>query len=435
MSDDVSSTTLRTEVQPFRGIRYDTDVAGDLSDLLCPPYDIISDAQRLELYGRSPYNMVRLEYALPETEDGDVYVRAAATFRHWLAKGVLRHDEAPALYVHDHAFEFRGQRHVRRGLIARLRLRPWYEGVYPHELTGTRAKQDRLDLMRACHASFSGPLGLYEDRDGIVAEALEDSLAGTFRQDVVEDGHSHTFRMLSDPDSIARIRKAFSDESIYIADGHHRYETALIYQIERRATAPVSVDAPQSYDYILMTLTAFDDPGLFISPVYRVLSGFELPRSEDIETGLARYFSIDFVPVESALARRAPVGEMALMAVVGLREGLVAELRPRPGIVLGDEVPGDHSLEYRTFNVSILNHIVMSRVLGIDPDGEGVSYTPDLEEVMTRVSDGSAQLGFLLAPPHPRLVKKIADQRERMPRKSTYFYPKPPTGLVVNPFD
>lgn len=436
MSNAVSASTPPTELQPFRGIRYDTDIAGDLSQLLCPPYDIISDTQRLQLYERSPYNMVRLEYALPDTENGgDVYLRAAATFQQWLAKGILRRDEAPVLYVHDHSFEYHGCRHVRRGLIARVRLRPWYEGVYPHELTGTRAKQDRLDLMRACHASFSGPLGLYEDRDGTVAKAIEESLVGASRQDVVTNGESHTFHVLSNPEHIGRIQQAFAGESIYIADGHHRYETALIYQVERRATAPVSLEAPQSYDYILMTLTAFDDPGLFISPVYRLLNGSNLPSAEVIEAGLARYFIIDFVPVDLALARGAPVAEMAIMAIVGLREGQVAELRPRPGIVLGDEVPGDHSLEYRTFNVSILNHVVLSRVLGIDPDGENVSYTPDLEEVIRQIANGRAHLGFLLAPPHPRLVKRIADRRERMPRKSTYFYPKPPTGLVVNPFD
>ena len=436
MSDAASNTPHPTEIQPFHGIRYDTSIAGGLSSLLCPPYDIISEAQRLELYARSPYNMVRLEYTLPgPAESGDIYHRAAATYRDWLAAGVLRRDEASSLYVHDHEFEFRGHRHVRRGLIARLRLRQWYDGVYPHELTGTRAKQDRLDLMRACHASFSGPLGLYEDRGGDIAAALDESLTATSRQYVDENGESHTFHVLSDPACVARIRQAFEQESIYIADGHHRYETALVYQVERAATTHVSVEAPQSYDYILMTLTAFDDRGLFISPVYRVLRGFDLPSTEEIEAGLGRFFSIDFVPVESALARGTPVGEMALMAVVGLRDGVVAELRPRPGIVLGDEVPGDHSFEYKTFNVSILNHIVMSGVLGIDPDGDGVSYTPDLEEVTGAVRSGDAQLGFLLAPPHPRLVKKIADQKERMPRKSTYFYPKPPTGFVVNPFD
>jgi uncharacterized protein (DUF1015 family) len=436
MSDDTPDYPHETEIQPFHGIRYDTGVAGTLSSLLCPPYDIISDAQRLELYSRSPYNMIRLEYTLPDPEGiDDVYLRAAATFRDWLGRGVLRRDPAAALYVHDHAFEYRGHRHVRRGLVARVRLRPWYQGVYPHELTGTRAKQDRLDLMRACRASFSGPLGLFEDTRGFVAGAIDHSLSGAQRLDVAQDGESHTFYVLTEPEAIAGIQAAMKTEPVYIADGHHRYETALVYQVERRATTPVSVCTPQSYDYIVMTLTAFDDPGLFISPVYRILQGFRLPPFEDIEAGLSRYFSIDFVPVESALARGAPVGEMALMAVVGLRDGLIAELRPRPGVVLGNEVAGDHSLEYRMFNVSILNHIVMSRVLGIDPDGEGVSYTPDLDEVMARVGVGGAQLGFLLAPPHPRLVKKIADQQERMPRKSTYFYPKPPTGLVVNPFD
>ena len=184
-----------------------------------------------------------------------------------------------------------------------------------------------------------------------------------------------------------------------------------------------------------MTLTAFDDPGLFISPVYRVLTGFDLPEAADVEKRLQEYFSIDYVPLETALARSAPVGEMALAAVVGLKDGWVAELRPRQGVDLGSYVPGEHSSEYRTFNVSILNHIVMTRALGINPDGEGVSYSPDLDGVVGSVQSGEAQMAFLLSPAHPRLVKKISDQMERMPRKSTYFYPKPPTGLVAYPLD
>ena len=263
MNHEMSDWRHATEIRPFHGVRYDTAVAGDLSSLLCPPYDIISDAQRLELYGRNPYNMVRLEYTLPEPHvSDDIYHRAAMTYQKWLAAGVLRKDDAPALYVHDHTFDYRGRRHVRRGLVARLRLRQWYHGVYPHELTGTRAKQDRLDLMRACHASFSGPLGLYEDRDGTIAALLEGNLRGASRQDVEENGDRHTFRTLNDPVAISRIQQAFLNESVYIADGHDRYETALVYQIERAATTHVSVEGPQSFDYILMTLTAFDDPGL-----------------------------------------------------------------------------------------------------------------------------------------------------------------------------
>ncbi|MCK9355802.1 MAG: DUF1015 domain-containing protein [Dehalococcoidia bacterium] len=428
-----------TEVQPFRGIRYDADRAGGLSSLLCPPYDIISDRQRLELYARSPHNMIRLEYPLPpageSTDDTERYVLAARLFREWMAQGVLKQDASPALYVHDHSFVFRGRRHVRRGLFARVGLRPWYGGVYPHELTGTKAKQDRLELMRACHVSFSGPIGLYEDREGGISKLLEEAVDGISYVDVEEMVDRHRFRAVRDPAIIARIGAAFAGESIYIADGHHRYETALVYQQERRSAESGVVPHGQAWDYIAMTLTAFSDPGLFISPVYRVLTGLEMPGVAEIEAGLSRYFSIDYVPVGTALARSAPVGEMALMAVAGLRQGMLAELRKRPGVDLGAEVPGEHSSEYRTFNVSILNHVVMAKVLRVNPDGEGVTYSPDVEAVVDLVQSGRAQMAFLLTPAHPMLVKKIADQQERMPRKSTYFYPKPPTGLVAYPLD
>jgi len=424
---------MTDSVQPFRGIRYASPFSERLSSVLCPPYDIITDSQREELYAKDPHNIIRLEHPAPLAEDADDdgrYARAAATYREWAREGIMAADTAPCFYVHDHTFVYRGATHTRRGLVAAVRLRQWYDGVFPHELTGTKAKQDRLDLMRACGVSFSYPLGIYEDGAGSVAAAIENAVAGARRQDVVEDVDSHSFYVISDADAIRAIQQELSKEPLYIADGHHRYETGLVYQAERRAAAGSDAGL-HAYDYVPMTLTGFYDPGLFISPVYRVLRGFSLPSTEEIEAGLQQYFTIDYVPLDIAMARSAPVGEMALMAVVGLREGIVAELRKKPGVELGAEVPGDHSSEYRTFNVSILNHIVMSKVMRIDPDGEGVSYSPDLEGVVGAVQSGDAQLAFLLAPPHPLLVKKIADQQERMPRKSTYFYPKPPTGLVA----
>ena len=427
-----------TEVRPFRGIRYNTALSGDLASVLCPPYDIISEQQQRELYARSPYNMIRLEYPLPPAGgaagESARYEMAGRTFWEWMQLGVLRRDVQPTMYVHDQSFKYRGTRHVRRGLVARIGLRPWYQGVYPHEMTATKAKEDRLQLMRACQASCSGPLGLYEDRDGLIAEALERGTRSAPLADVAADNERHVFWAIDEPELLADIERAFSGESLYIADGHHRYETALVYQEEMRVAGPVVTDGrPQPHDYVVMTLTGFSDPGLFISPVYRVLAGAELPDAAEIESRLGRFFTVDYVPMEIALARSAPVGEMALMAVVGLRDGMLAELRQRPGVELGSEVPGEHSSEYQTFNVSILNHVVMSKLLGVNPDGDFVSYSPDLEEVVGSVQEGRAQLAFLLAPPRPSLVKGIADQMERMPRKSTYFYPKPPTGLVVNP--
>ena len=434
----MSQNSASHSVCPFAGVRYAPSVAGDLSLLLCPPYDIISPEQQRSLYRQSSYNMIRLEYPLPSNDNGDElerYRAAADTYRQWLREGALVREAEPALYVHDHSFVYRGRRHVRRGLVAAVLLRPWYHGVYPHEMTGTKAKQDRLELMRRCQTSFSYPLGLYEDAEHTIGGLVDEAVRDLSPVEVSEEVDSHRLYIIRDSRHVGRIQEAFARESIYVADGHHRYETGLVYQAERRASDDVDPDAPRPYDYIPMTLSAFHDAGLFISPVYRVLRGFSLPDSALMEKRLEEYFTIDYVPLATALARSAPVGEMALMAVVGLREGELGELRPRPGVDLGAMVPGEHSSEYRTFNVSILNSVVMTRVLGIDPDGEGVSYSPDLDGVVRSVQSGDAQMAFLLAPAHPRLVKKISDQTERMPRKSTYFYPKPPTGLVAYPLD
>ncbi len=370
-----------------------------------------------------------------DQDERERYRTAATMYRDWLRGGILIEEDEPVLYVHDHIFEYRGRRHVRRGLVGAVRLRPWYESVFPHELTGTKAKQDRLELMRACRASFSYPLGLYEDSSGTVADLLNAS-ANDRPPDVTacESADGHQIWVIRDREILEGIGAALGSESIYIADGHHRYETGLVYQGERRAEEG-NPSRLHAYDFIPMTLTAFRDPGLFISPVYRVLSGIDLPDPDEIERRLGEYFSIDYIALEDVIERAVPVDKMALMAAVGLREGYSAELRPRSGVDLGSLVPGEHSSEYRTFNVSILNHVVMARALGINPDGEGVSYSPDLVGVIHAVQNDEARMAFLLAPPDPLLVKKIADQMERMPRKSTYFYPKPPTGLVAYPFD
>ncbi len=426
------------EVCPFQGIRYDAAVAGDLSSLLCPPYDIITPELQRELYLRDPHNMVRIEHPLPlddQYNERERYRTAATTFQQWMRQGILFRDPVPALYVHDHSFEYLGERHVRRGVVGAVRLRSWYEGVYPHELTGAKAKQDRLELMRECGATFSYPLGLYEDREGLIAQLLDAAVDTVVPLEVSEPVQHHRLWTIRDQQLLVRLQQAFTSEPIYIADGHHRYETGLSYQAERRGTERYDSAGDYTFDYIPMTLTAFGDRGLFISPVYRVLSGLQLPDTSTIEKRLSDYFCMDYVPVEKALVRSAPAGEKALMAVVGLREGWVAELRPRPGVDIGAEVPGEHSREYRSFNVSVLNHVIMRHVLEVNPDGEGVAYSPDLESVVHSVQLGEAQMAFLLAPADPFLVKKIADQHERMPRKSTYFYPKPPTGLVAYSLD
>ncbi|MCK5585868.1 DUF1015 domain-containing protein, partial [Candidatus Bipolaricaulota bacterium] len=225
-------------IQPFHGIRYDVAKAGSLTSLLCPPYDIIGDHERLELYARSPYNMIRLEHPLAQSgessDDTSRYRAAVATFTQWTESGVLQRDSEPCFYVHDHEFEFRGMRHRRRGLVARVKLREWYDGVYPHELTGRKAKQDRLELMRMCHASFSGPLGLYEDKDGTIAERLREGTLRAPLADVADGNERHTFWSIRAPELVSGIQDAFGDNSLYIADGHHRYETAITYRNMRR---------------------------------------------------------------------------------------------------------------------------------------------------------------------------------------------------------
>jgi uncharacterized protein (DUF1015 family) len=290
MADISVSRPVTTGVRPFHGIRYDTTLSGDLASVLCPPYDIISERQQRELYARSPYNMIRLEYPLPPAagtaDESSKYEIAGRTFREWMQLGVLRRDVQPAMYVHDHAFRYRGTRHVRRGLVARVRLHPWYEGVYPHEMTATKAKEDRLQLMRACRASCSGPLGLYEDRDGLIAEALERGTRRDPLADIAGDDERHVFWAIDEPGLLTDIETAFCGESIYVADGHHRYETALVYQEERRAADPAAEDdCPQAHDHIVMTGCSYP----LCTACWRARSCLTPPRSNHGSAASSRW--------------------------------------------------------------------------------------------------------------------------------------------------
>jgi uncharacterized protein (DUF1015 family) len=287
-------------VKPFSGIRYTPDLVGDLSPLLCPPYDIISLEEQRQLYRKSPYNMIRLEHPLPGDGDVDEMVRyrtAAQTYREWRDSRILVPEGTPAMYVHDHSFVFRGKGHVRRGLIASVLLRPWYQGVYPHELTGTKAKQDRLELMSACRTSFSYPLGLYEDAGSEIGALIEATVKDSTPIEVREEVDEHRFWAVCDSQALARIYEVLERESIYVADGHHRYETGLVYQAERRAAETGDERHPSR-------MIHSDDPraftiGSFISPVYSVLRGSPA-RVGTYRGRLMEYFSLDFVPIETA---------------------------------------------------------------------------------------------------------------------------------------
>jgi len=429
------------EVSPFRGICYNQRIVGDLARVLCPPYDVITPEQQQLYYEENSYNAIRLEFPAesPETA-GDRYQRAAITFQQWLKHRVLQLDSVSSFYLHDHHFEYSGEKKVRRGLIARVKLEPWGSGIYPHEETFPKAKSDRLHLMRACRANFSPLLSLYQGSERKIASILsETSRAKPMIETSVlspstgggqdEGGEAHTLWAISEPEIKRELSQFLSSQPLYIADGHHRYETALAYQQERAQEQ--SLTGKGAFNYVMLELVDFSDPGLVVLPLHRLVRGIAPSILEGLGDQLKSFFVLESVPLKAGDCQL-PVD--SCLGILGLQPGSLVVLKRRQDIFLEAMMPGNRSQAYRQFNVSILNHIILDKMLGLTSK-ENVAYIVDLKEAYQQIKEGKYQLAFLLNPPQPGMVKAVADAQDRMPSKSTYFYPKPPAGLIINPLD
>ncbi|MEA3253864.1 MAG: DUF1015 domain-containing protein [Chloroflexota bacterium] len=434
-----------TEIRPFQGIRYNQQIVTDLSKIICPPYDVISEERRRDYYERSDYNMVRLEHPLAPVaseaaqSNDDKYSRAAASFKQWLEQGILQIDDRPAFYLHDHYFTYLGERKRRRGLLARVRLRPWYSGVYPHEETFSKAKGDRLRLMRACRASFGPLFTLYQDPQEEVGSVLSKASEHKAITKLDTRDESHVVWAITDPELIRQISGLMTSRALYIADGHHRYETALMYQQERTRLHSELHEEYQTraFNYVMMLLVPFSDPGLVVFPVHRVIRGIAPSSLAGLEDRLREFFVLEYVPITGGLAGilKSKMVDGHLMGILGLKSNTLIVLRQRQGISMQGIMPEDRSGAYRDLDISLLNHLILGRMLGISEDSEKITYVADVDEVCQQLDKEECQIAFLLNPPQPKVIKAIADARDRMPRKSTYFYPKPPAGLVINSLD
>lgn len=423
--------THMAEIRPFRGLRFNPQIIGDLGPVLCPPYDVLSPEDQQACHQRSPYNAVRLEQG--EGVGEDKYLRAAATFRRWLAEGILRPDEAPAFYLHHHYFSHGGQTLRRRGLIARVRLEDaGKRTILPHEGTLSRAKDDRLRLLRACQANISPILTLYEDPRGKMGRLLAACEARSPLFSATEvNGDRHTLWAIGDQETVAHLASSLATLPLYIADGHHRYQTALAYRREMQGKQP-QTGGEMPYDYGLMTLVATADPGLVILPVHRLVRGLATSALRGLKEKLAALFEMEALEgePEALLATLRERGQRAIaIGLLGLgKEGLL--LTRQEGMPASLMPPGS-SPAYRQTDVSVLNHAVLEGMLGVRQGEDGLTYTSQAEDAAGRVRRGEYQLAFLLNPIRIDRLKAVADAGEILPGKSTYFYPKLPTGLVI----
>ncbi|WP_334110645.1 DUF1015 domain-containing protein [Thermodesulfitimonas autotrophica] len=414
---------------PIRGWRYDPR-GGDLAAVITPPYDVIDAAAQREYYARHPYNIIRLEYGLtfPDDDAGNNrYTRAAATFRKWREEGVLTNEDRPAFYFYEQTFYLSGVPRTRTGFFCGLKLEPYGKNIFPHEETLPAAKADRLELLRACKANFSPIFGLYADPEGLLAAifARRGQPVCDFTGD---DGQRHRLWVVRDEPVIAAVTDFFASQRVYIADGHHRFETALQYARERRAAEkPTGV---QPYDFILALLVNIYDPGLVILPTHRLVKVTPAFNLEAFLTAVAEFFTV----VET---RRDRVAQAAGRYVFGLytREGRAFHLRLKEGLDPAGVLLGPGSPAWKRLEVAVLHALILERLLGIDAAecraGTRVSYTHDATAACRLVDGGSWDMAFFLRAPEVAEMVAVAEAGERMPQKSTYFYPKVPTGLVL----
>lgn len=434
------------EIRPFRALRF-TPEAGKIEELTCPPYDIISESQRQAYLARNPHNIVRLE--LPR--DGqDPYREAGDTLRRWIAEGILRQDDKPALYVYEIEFSLDGPSDISgmsggdrsvMGLIGLVKLEEFEKGIIlPHEETLSKAKTDRFNLMKATNCNFSDIYALYMD-DGGEEEAL-DILALVSREQPVtemtdEAGLIHRLWAITDEGVITRISAQLADTKLYIADGHHRYETALNY---RNYLREQGVPEGTAADYVMMMMVEMSHPGLVVFPTHRMVRGLASFDAEAVLAACEPYFDIlrdvALSSADEALEHAYRDGKHAFGFYTGGDTFVLLTLRD-PAVMDG-LLPG-LSPASRSLDVTILHTLVLERLMGIDRENmanqTNLTYTRDLQEAVDGVNTGLFQCSFLLNPTRVSEIRDVASAGEKMPQKSTYFYPKLITGLAMNKLD
>ena len=436
-------------IRPFRAIRYNPAVVGDLQKVVAPPYDVISPQQQTLLHMQSPYNAVHLDFS----QESDPYAAAAQTFQTWLSQQVVQQDPAPAFYCYSQEFSLKnGQQRRRTGIFTALRLEEFESGIIrPHERTFEPAKKDRLALLRACQAHLSSIFCLYSgsaESNWSLEQTLQAELAQPAAVDIHDDaGVTHRLWPITNPDSIADLRARLADESLIIADGHHRYETALQYCREQASeidpngsSDSTSSTGEEPFRYVLAYLTNAQDAGLTILPTHRLIQQTRLPSPASLQAVLKRDFR---------LARYALTQRDAFLAALAapIQNGRYGQNGPerRIGCVLAgaehywllsfdDRVT--HGLQaseaIRGLDVTVLHDVIFQRFLGLPPEVQkgAVSYTSDEDEALRLVAERQCQAAFLLRSTTFEQIKRVCEGGETMPQKSTYFYPKLLTGLV-----
>lgn len=417
-------------VQPFKAMRYDYNLAGTPESLISPPYDIVSDQEQDRLELANPYNVIRLEKPRGE----NCYVQSADILKDWMSKGILKIDNDDSFYIYQEEFNFHNFIKKITGLIGKVHLENFENGiVLPHEETLSKAKEDRFQLMCETYCNFSPIYGLYMDPEKDISSVIEHIL---IRQPIVElkDGDQiiHRLWKFSDPDAVKKIQQSFYEKKIYIADGHHRYETGLRFRDYMKTNAPDEIIREGSKN-IMMLLADMEDMGLCVLPTHRLVKNVKGFEPSKVLSYALSCFDVekhtDFSAIEDVLKNN----ENSVVYYYGSSEYFLLKKKDSVDVQM---ILTDKSEAYCSLDVTMLHTLIIEPALGIGAEkmasSEYLSYTRNISEAINEVRNGNYQCSFILNPTKVTQIRDVATAGEKMPQKSTYFYPKPTTGLVMN---
>ncbi|MEE1319898.1 MAG: DUF1015 domain-containing protein [Ruminococcus sp.] len=421
-------------IKAFRGMRYNTSIAGEISKLCCPPYDIISEQQRLEYISENEYNVIRLE--LPK-EGENPYANASDILDMWRDKGVLVHEDKPAIYIYEEEFTAYGERKSIKGIIARVKLEEFSKGIIlPHEFTLSKAKEDRFNLMKATNCNFSQIYALYMDQTHKTLNTIDKESEGDSVLEFTDsDNVTHRLWIVTDEEVIAKLVDDFADRKLYIADGHHRYETALNYRNYCRENG-ISKEG-DAQDYQMIYLVDMEHPGLVVFPTHRLVRDLPEFDKDKMLSLCDEYFDVTkqngTENMEKELEKLYNEGKKAFGFYCGNGEWYLLVLKDID--VMAKFLP-DLCKASQQLDVSVLHTLVLEKIFGIDKENMAnqinLTYTKFFEEAISLVDKGEFQCSFVLNPTRVTEIRDVAAAGEKMPQKSTYFYPKMITGMVMN---
>lgn len=422
------------DIRPFAALRY-SKKAGDIKDLTCPPYDIISEQQRKDYLQTNPYNVIRLE--LPR-EGEDPYKEAGDTLSRWKEEGILQMDMEPGFYVYEEAFLSqvdKGEPKSLKGLIALVRVEDFAAGVVlPHEETLSKAKTDRLNLMKATGCNFSQIYSLYQDPKHMTRQRLDRISAQPPRYDFSDGLVTHRLWVVNDPVTIEALRQDFAGRKLYIADGHHRYETAINYRNYKREQG----DYCPGSEYVMMMLCDMADPGLVVFPTHRLLRDLPDFSGRELLEKCSAHFTVEPCGSQEETEEKLAAAYKENLHAFGFYDGSWTLLTLKDPAVMEEILP-EKSSASQMLDVTILHSLILERHLGIDKENMAnqinLTYTRSSQEAVASVDSKESCACFLLNPTRVEEIGEVAANGEKMPQKSTYFYPKLITGLVMNALD